>query len=117
VLLDGNVPAPGRRRACVDYEFPQERADIDHTTVSWKFPDELWDEVQRSHGHAAGHNDAMGGVCRNPDGSTRRNDPDAVFRPNRHHAFGCENELIGVVKMLGHQGAIREFVTQRGELR
>lgn len=53
MLLDGNVPAPGRRRACVDYEFPQERADIDHTTVSWKFPDELWDEVQRSHGHAA----------------------------------------------------------------
>jgi hypothetical protein len=40
------------------------------------------------------------------------NDPESVFRLDRHDAFGSEKELIGVVKMLGYTVPVVELIGQ-----
>src|SRR5262245_23815283 len=96
VSLIRNIFGPCSCFACEDDELPQERVDVQDAARPGKMSDIPWREVKSPHGNGSRHRNAVYGPRWYPHSPLGWDDPESLFRPDRHHAPGGENQLIGV---------------------
>ena len=114
--LDWDGTAERGELAGVNDEFLEERRDVHDETLSCDDAGQAGKEVEGAHGNGSGHFDGVGRASGDPDGTERRDDPDALPGADCHHAARCEDELVFRMVVLGDELAVLEFDRDAGDL-
>jgi hypothetical protein len=112
VSLIRNIFGPRCCFAGKDDELPQERVDVQDAARSRKMADIPRLEVKSPHGDGSRHRNAVYGTRWYPHAPLGWNDPESLLRPDRHHASGGEDQLVGVVEVFRYSILIGVVIRQ-----